>query len=290
MERKVHVVVVTGLSGSGKSTAIKAFEDIEYFCIDNLPVPLLPSFLELCERDMPDVGKIALGIDIRERAFLKDYDRIFRSLEDAGYRFEILFLEAATDILQRRYSQTRRVHPASSADSTLLNAIHQEREQLKALRGRATKILDTGHISVHQLKAMITRSYSLVRDRERMSIQVLSFGFKYGLPFEADLVMDVRFLPNPYFVEELRDRDGCSPEVCSWVLQWPVSREFLADYGSLLLRMIPYFIREGKRYLTIAVGCTGGKHRSVVFANEVAGNLQQHDYYVSTFHRDINLE
>ena len=290
MERKVHVVVVTGLSGSGKSTAIKAFEDIDYFCIDNLPVPLLPSFLELCERDMPDVGKIALGIDIRERTFLKDYDRIFGTLEEAGYAFEIVFLEASTDVLQRRYSQTRRLHPASSSESHLLNAIHQEREQLKALRGRATKIVDTGNTSVHQLKALITRSYALVSDRERLSIEVLSFGFKYGLPFEADLVMDVRCLPNPYFVEELKELDGSSPEVSSWVLQWPVAREFLSDYCALLLKMLPCFIQEGKRYLTIAIGCTGGKHRSVVFANEVARCLQQQDYFVNTFHRDINLE
>jgi RNase adapter protein RapZ len=290
MERKVHVVVVTGLSGSGKSTAIKAFEDIGYFCIDNLPVPLLPSFLTLCERDMPDVHKIALGIDIRERTFLKDYDRIFASLEDAGYRFEIIFLEAPTDVLQRRYSQTRRVHPVSSAESLLLSAIQQERLQLHALRNRAARIVDTGNTSVHQLKAMITRTYSLVSDSESLSIQVLSFGFKYGLPFEADLVMDVRFLPNPFFVDGLRDLDGCSPKVSSWVLQWPVAREFVSEYSALLLKMIPFFIQEGKRYLTVAIGCTGGKHRSVVFANQITDELRKHDYFVNNFHRDITLE
>jgi UPF0042 nucleotide-binding protein len=290
MERKVHVIVVTGLSGSGKSTAIKAFEDIEYFCIDNLPVPLLPSFLTLCERDMPDVHKIALGIDIRERTFLKDYDKIFRSLEDAGYRFDIIFLEAPTDVLQRRYSQTRRVHPVSSSDSLLLSAIHQERVQLQALRNRASRIVDTGNTTVHQLKAMITRTYSLVSDSERLTIQVLSFGFKYGLPLEADLVMDVRFLPNPYFVNGLRDLDGCSPEVSAWVLQWPVAREFVSEYSALLFKMIPCFVQEGKRYLTIAIGCTGGKHRSVVFANQIADELRKHDDFVNVFHRDINLE
>lgn len=290
MEKKVYVVVVTGLSGSGKSTAIKAFEDLNYFCIDNLPVPLLPHFLELCEKDMPDVRKIALGIDIRERAFLKDYDRIFRSLENSGYSFEIIFLEAALDILQRRYSQTRRIHPVASSQSLLLGAIEQERVELQALRNRASRIVDTGNLSVHQLKAMITRSYSLISETERMSIQVLSFGFKYGLPFESDLVMDVRFLPNPYFIEELKNQDGCSPNVRSWVLQWPTAQQFISDYTTLLLKLLPCYMEEGKRYLTIAIGCTGGKHRSVVFSNEIADRLQQQSYFVSVFHRDIHLE
>ncbi|MGV8073375.1 MAG: RNase adapter RapZ [Syntrophobacteraceae bacterium] len=290
MDRKVHVVIVTGLSGSGKSTAIKAFEDIDYFCIDNLPVPLLPIFLSLCRKDMPDVSKIALGIDIRERSFLKDYDRIFTTLESDGYRLEIIFLETPTDILQRRYSQTRRLHPMTSSETVLLDAIQQEREELRALRNRATRIIDTGSLSVHQLKSMITRSYSAISDKEMLILQVLSFGFKYGLPFEADLVMDVRFLPNPYFIEELRSLDGCSPEVSSWVLQWKVAADFISDYSALLLKLLPNYIQEGKRYLTIAVGCTGGKHRSVVFADKIADTLRVHNYLVDVFHRDIHLE
>jgi UPF0042 nucleotide-binding protein len=290
MKKRVHLVVVTGLSGSGKSTAIKAFEDIHYFCIDNLPVPLLPNFLELCEKDMPDIQKIALGIDIRGRAFLKDYDTIFERLEENGYRFEIIFLEAATEILQRRYSQTRRLHPISSSESLLLGAIQDEREQLNALRSRATRIIDTGALSVHQLKAMITRAYSGISEKERLSIQVLSFGFKHGLPFEADLVMDVRFLPNPYFVEELRNQDGSCPAVSSWVLQWPAAQEFIKEYCELLLKLLPRYMEEGKRYLTIAIGCTGGKHRSVVFANQIAELLSRNNYFASVFHRDIHLE
>jgi RNase adapter protein RapZ len=289
-QRDVHVVVVTGLSGSGKSTAIKAFEDLHYFCIDNLPVPLLPQFLALCERDMADISRIALGIDIRERKFLDDYDRIFGSLEDSGYRFEIIFLETATEVLQRRYSQTRRLHPAASSEALLLDAIRHEREQLQALRSRATRIVDTGTLSVHQLKAMITRTYSLVSENELLNIQTLSFGFKYGLPLEADLVMDVRFLPNPYFVEQLRSLDGCSPEIESWVLQSHVAREFINAYTHLLLPLIPWYIQEGKRYLTIAFGCTGGKHRSVVLANQIGEKLRNNNYFVSVFHRDIHLE
>lgn len=289
-QRDVHVVVVTGLSGSGKSTAIKAFEDLHYFCIDNLPVPLLSEFLALCERDMPDISRIALGIDIRERKFLDDYDRIFGALEEAGYRFEIIFLEAATEVLQRRYSQTRRLHPAAASEALLLDAIRHEREQLQALRNRATRIVDTGTLSVHQLKALITRTYSGVSDKERLNIQALSFGFKYGLPLEADLVMDVRFLPNPYFVEELRHLDGCSPQIASWVLEVPVAREFIEDFTRLMLRLIPWYIQEGKRYLTVAIGCTGGKHRSVVLAKQIGDRLRSNHYSVSVFHRDIHLE
>lgn len=290
MERSVHIVVVSGLSGSGKSTAIKAFEDIGYFCIDNLPVPLLPHLLLLCEKDMPDIRKIALGIDIRERTFLKDYDTIFKSLEDHGYRFEILFLDAPMDVLQRRYSQTRRIHPIASSEALLLQAIRDENEELKALRARATRIIDTGAYSVHQLKALITRTYSGISESERLSIQVLSFGFKHGLPFEADLVMDVRFLPNPYFVEELKPRNGTDPEVSRWVLGWPAAREFLLDFSGLMLKILPSYIEEGKRYLTIAIGCTGGKHRSVVFASRLAGILEESSYFVNVFHRDIHLE
>ncbi len=286
----MHLVVVTGMSGSGKSTAINAFEDIGYFCIDNLPVPLLPYFLDLCAKDMHDLERIALGIDIRERRFLSDYDGIFRSLEEAGYRFEIIFLEAPTEILQRRYSQTRRLHPLASPETNLLDAIHNERLQLQALRDRASRIVDTGSLSVHQLKSMLTRSYSLVSDSGLLTIQALSFGFKYGLPFEADLVMDVRFLPNPHFVEELKALTGCSSEVRQWVLQWPVAQEFVADYSALLFKLLPRYIEEGKRYLTIAVGCTGGKHRSVVMAEQLAANLRDHGFDCIVFHRDLNLE
>ncbi len=289
---KPHVVVVTGLSGSGKSTAIKAFEDLDFFCIDNLPVPLLPDFLSLVEKDMPDIQKIALGIDIRERKFLKDYDSIFKALEKKGYRFEIIFLEAATEVLQKRFSQTRRVHPAGAAtgEALLLDAIHNEREQLKALRGRATRVVDTGALSVHQLKALITRSYSMLVEKEMLSILVLSFGFKHGLPFEADMVMDVRFLPNPYFIDELKELDGCNSKVSSWVLQRESTQEFIREFSALLLKLLPRYVAEGKRYLTLALGCTGGKHRSVSIGNEIADRLAEQGYFVNVFHRDIHNE
>jgi UPF0042 nucleotide-binding protein len=284
------LVVVTGLSGSGKSTAIKAFEDIGYFCIDNLPVPLLPEFLTLCEKELHDIRRIALGIDIRARRFFKDYDGIFRSLEGLGYHFEIIFLEAATDVLQRRFSQTRRLHPLASNQASLLDAIQNERQQLQALRERATRILDTGSLTVHQLKELLIRSYSLTSDREMLNVQVLSFGFKYGLPFEADLVMDVRFLPNPYFVESLKTLDGSTDAVRDWVLQWPLAQEFIDDYHALLRKLLPRYVEEGKRYLTIAVGCTGGKHRSVVIAERIAEKISGNGYHCVVMHRDLQLE
>ncbi len=289
-EGKPHVVVVTGLSGSGKSTAINAFEDLGYFCIDNLPVPLLPAFLSLVEKDMPDIQKIALGIDIRERKFLKDYDLIFKDLESQGYRQEIIFLEASTEILQRRYSQTRRTHPIGTVDMPLVDAIQHERNQLQALRSRATRIIDTGALSVHQLKAFVTQFYALLDAKEMLSILVLSFGFKYGIPFEADVVMDVRFLPNPYFIEELKELDGCTKEVSSWVLHREGTQEFIDDFSKLFFKLLPKYMDEGKRYLTLALGCTGGKHRSVAIANEMADRMAEQGYFVNVFHRDIYNE
>jgi UPF0042 nucleotide-binding protein len=182
------------------------------------------------------------------------------------------------------------VHPVAAPESQLIEAIHNEREQLHALRSRASRIVDTGTLSVHQLKQLITRSYSHIRESEQLSIQVLSFGYKYGLPMESDLVIDVRFLPNPYFVDGLRALDGCSTPVRNWVLQWPAVQEFLSDYCALLLKLLPAYIQEGKRYLTLAVGCTGGKHRSVVIAEQIADRLAKEHYFLNVFHRDINLE
>ncbi len=288
--QKIQVVIVTGLSGSGKSTVIKAFEDLGFFCIDNLPVPLLPNFLNLCEKDMPDVRKIALGIDIRERVFLSSYDRIFKSMEQQGYRLEIIFLEASTDVLLKRYSQTRRIHPIADAQAALPQAIRYERRALKALRQRATRLIDSSSLTVHQLKDTILQSYSLLGSSDLMQIQVLSFGFKFGLPPEADLVADVRFLANPYFEDELRALNGTDAKVRAWILKWPAAREFIEDYCALLFKLIPQYIAERKRYLTVAIGCTGGKHRSVVIAEQLADKIKDRDYNIILTHRDIHLE
>ncbi len=286
----VKIVIITGLSGSGKSTVIKAFEDISYFCIDNLPLPLLTSLLELHRKEMQEVNKIALGVDIRERSFFKEYPEVFRYITKQGYDLEIIFLEASVETLHRRYSQTRRKHPLASKDINLLQAINLEREELRGLRKMATKVIDTTNKSVHQLKALITAYYSSVEPGSLLSIQLISFGFKYGVPFEADIMMDVRFLPNPYFVEELRGLTGIDKEIRDWVMKWPLSKEFIDDFLHLILKYLPRYIEEGKRYLNIAVGCTGGRHRSVVVIEEARKILEKHGYRVVTYHRDIDAD
>ncbi len=288
--RDVKIVIITGLSGSGKSTVIKAFEDISYFCIDNLPLPLLTNFLELHRREMQDVNKIALGVDIRERSFFKEYPQVFGYITKQGYDLEIIFLEASVETLHRRYSQTRRKHPLASKDINLLQAINLEREELRGLRKMATKVIDTTEKSVHQLKALITQYYSSVEPGTLLSIELISFGFKYGIPFEADIVMDVRFLPNPYFVEELRGLTGLDERIRNWVLKRPLTREFLDDFMRFILKYLPRYIEEGKRYLNIAVGCTGGRHRSVVVIEEIKNALEHQGYKVVTYHRDIDAD
>ncbi|MCX7822324.1 MAG: RNase adapter RapZ [Syntrophobacterales bacterium] len=295
MAGNLHIVVVTGLSGSGKSTAIDAFEDMGYFCIDNLPVPLLPPFLKLCKEEMTDITKVALGIDIRERSFLASYEKVFKEIEEKGYSLEIIFLEASSEVLQRRYSQTRRVHPLEverrfEGERFLLQAIHQEKELLTPLRERAHRIIDTSAFSVHMLKELIFRTYSFDPDQGRLAIQLLSFGYKYGIPIEAEIVMDLRFLPNPYFVESLKSLTGCNPEVSSWIMNHKETLSFLDLLSSLFNFLLPLYVKEGKRYLTIAFGCTGGKHRSVAVAEYFKKWFVNKGYPVKVFHRDIGHE
>lgn len=289
--KQQHVVIVTGLSGSGKSTAIKAFEDLGYFCIDNLPVPLLPSLLELCEKKMPEITRIALGIDIRERSFLEEYGAIFSDLEGKGYFLEIVFLEADRDVLRRRYSQTRRVHPLEYGEETegksLIDAIDLERKLLKPLRDRADRVIDTSDFTVHDLKSLIVRSYRIVSEKELLKVQVMSFGYKYGVPVEADVVMDVRFLPNPYFVDDLKDLTGRTALVKEWVMKHEDFKAFMSTVSDLFDFLLPRYIREGKRYLTIAFGCTGGRHRSVVVAEEFVRWLKTRGFPAIIFHRDV---
>jgi len=287
--RTLRIVVVTGLSGSGKSTAIKAFEDLGYFCVDNLPVLLLPDFLKLREESSEDLWRIALGMDIRERRFLESYSKIFNELRGRGANLEILFLEATDDVLQRRFSQTRRKHPLAGQES-VLEGIKAEREMLRDLKGMATRVVDTSSANVHDLKRMISRLYALSPDQNSFQVMVLSFGFKYGVPAEADIVMDVRFLPNPFFVEGLRDLDGRREEVIRFVLRDEQSQVFLDKFSTLLTDLLPRYREEGKSYLTIAIGCTGGKHRSVVMAERLAARLVEKGYRAHLSHRDVEAE
>ncbi|MGD8774733.1 MAG: RNase adapter RapZ [Syntrophobacterales bacterium] len=286
---RVRVVVVTGLSGSGKSTAIKAFEDLDFFCVDNLPVVLLPDFLKLREESSEDLWHIALGMDIRERRFLESYPEIFNELRQRGTNLEILFLEATDEALHRRFSQTRRKHPLVGT-GTVLDRIKDERDRLKDLKRMATRVIDTSNLNVHELKRMISRLYTIYPQVETLNVNVLSFGFKYGVPAEADIVMDVRFLPNPFFIKELRDLNGTQEPVIRFVMQQDHTQRFLEKFTDLVNYLLPRYQEEGKNYLTIAVGCTGGKHRSVVITEQLKEQLAGLGYPVTAGHRDVEVD
>jgi UPF0042 nucleotide-binding protein len=283
------IIIITGLSGSGKSTAMAAFEDARFYCVDNLPVDFLPKFLELPRQFSPDILGLAFVMDLREKGFLTKYPVIFESLRQQGYRFKILFLEADENILLQRYSQTRRHHPLSR-EKGLLEGIRTEKKQLKELRVAADIILNTSDYTVHQLKAAIFDVAQTIAARLPMGIMVLSFGYKYGVPLEADLVVDVRFLPNPYFVPELKDMDGETDDIKNYVLNDDTTQRFLKKYLDLLDYLLPLYEKEGKAYVTIAVGCTGGRHRSVVIARYIFDHIRTLDKKVEITHRDIGQE
>jgi UPF0042 nucleotide-binding protein len=287
--KTIKVIIITGLSGSGKTTAINALEDAGFFCIDNLPVVLLPKFLELRAETGSEVTKLALVMDLREREFLQRYRDIFGTLRKEGYLFQILFLEASTETLLRRYSQTRRKHPLSESKS-LLEGIEAEREELKGLREIADHIIDTSNYNVHELKEIISNHVLKAVPAKRMKVYILSFGYKYGLPHDADLVIDVRFLPNPYFVQELKSLDGTSPQVKKYMHRWRATHTFVEKYLDLLHYLIPLYEKEGKSSLTIAVGCTAGRHRSVSIADDIFQELKKTTGLIALTHRDIELD
>jgi RNase adapter protein RapZ len=284
MKRKI--VIVTGMSGSGKSTAAHTLEDVGFFCVDNLPVDLLPKLVELADTLGGEISRLALVIDLRQRKFFPRYSTIINSLELAGISLEVLFLDARDDVLVRRYSETRRQHPLAPSGN-LLDGIRREREQLGDIRERAGWIIDTSDMTVHQLRQEIKKTFESYRS-DYLKIVVMSFGFGKGVPVESDIVWDVRFLPNPYFVEELKPKDGRDPEVATWMLTHEVTRKFLEKLEDLLVFLLPLYIREGKQYLTISIGCTGGRHRSVLVAEHVARLLVRNDYSrVEVKHREL---
>lgn len=283
---RLHVVIVTGLSGSGKSTALRALEDIGFFCVDNMPVVLLPKFIAITIQSSPEIKRVAMVMDLREKSFVEKYERIFFRLREKGYRIEILFLEAAEDSLLRRFSETRRNHPLSEGAS-IAEGIQLEISKLAPLRKMADKILDTTSTNVHQLKDAVQRQFMTSETQKRMIVSVMSFGYRYGLPSDADLVLDVRFLPNPFYVERLKKETGHHPDVEAYVLNNPESKEFLKRTTELMDFLIPLYEKEGKARLSLAVGCTGGKHRSVVMANQLGLHFQMMKYVVHTSHRDI---
>lgn len=283
---KGNFVIITGLSGAGKSTALKNFEDLGYFCVDNLPTTLIPKFAEICLQLKYKIKKVALGIDIREGDFLDD---LFSSLEELGkmgFSHQILFLEASNSVLVRRYSETRRKHPLDKEGRSILEVIIKERKRLMGIKERADKIIDTTTLTPQEFKQVVFSSFREVPELDTMNVSLVAFGYKYGIPVDADLVIDTRFLPNPHYIEKLRPLTGNNPEVSRFVLKFSVTQKFLRKYSGLLKFLIPYYIREGKSYLTIAVGCTGGRHRSVIVVNELNKFLGK-KYPVKTQYRDI---
>lgn len=283
----LNIIIITGLSGSGKSTAMSALEDAGYYCVDNMPVLLFPKFLELPLKSSPDIAGLGFAMDVREKEFVNTYPSVFEDLQNKGYAFHIIFLEADDKVLVRRFSQTRRQHPLYGEQ--LIDSIQKEKALLSDLRKRADKIIDTSQYDVQTLKSVI-KNLAEKSTKGTMQITVMSFGFKYGIPTEADLVMDVRFLKNPYFVPELKPFSGLNPDVRRFVLESEETPAFLERFISFIDFLIPLYKREGKSYLTIAIGCTGGRHRSVVTACTLYEHLSQTEPRISLKHRDIGLE
>jgi UPF0042 nucleotide-binding protein len=281
-----YFYIITGLSGAGKTYTIRALEDLGFFCVDNLPPVLLPRFAELCLQGADIIDRVAIVIDIRGGRFFNDLFQALDDLKEQGCPYKILFLEATTEVLIRRFKETRRRHPFSGR-GPLLEEIRRERKRMEELRGIANKIIDTSELTPNELKTQISDLYGPDNDKVKLHITVMSFGYKYGIPLDADLVVDVRFLPNPFYVPELRPLTGCDRQVDEYVRKFPATEEFLQKYNDVLTFLLPNYVREGKTHLVIAIGCTGGQHRSVVLANCLGERLSSQEYRIMIRHRDI---
>ncbi|SKB56964.1 UPF0042 nucleotide-binding protein [Lachnospiraceae bacterium] len=281
-------VVVTGMSGAGKSTSLKMLEDLGYFCVDNLPVPLIGKFAELAYEPGSELEKVAIGIDVRTG--LKKVDAALESLKEQGYEFEILYLDADDDVLVKRFKETRRSHPLV-ANGRVEDGIDKERNLLKYLKKNASYIIDTSHMLTRELKSEVNDIFAKNKGYGNLFITVLSFGYKYGIPNDADLVFDVRFLPNPYYIDELKPKSGNDKEVQDYVMSFKEAGQFLDKLEDMLMFLIPNYVIEGKNQLVIAIGCTGGKHRSVTLANRIYSRLEANGKYgVKIEHRDIEKD
>lgn len=289
MDERLAFVFITGLSGAGKSYAIKSFEDMDYFCVDNLPTTLIPTFADLIARSGQTIRRVALGVDVREGEYLSHLLDAIRELKARGHAVEVLFLEAGEEALVRRYHETRRRHPLA-VEGNVLEGIRAERKAMSHLREIADRIVDTSALTVHQLKDLLVELYVTPKARLGLATSLVSFGFKHGVPFDADLVFDVRFLPNPHFVPGLRPLDGRDARVREFVLGPAECRELLDHLTGFLAFLLPRYEREGKAYLTVAVGCTGGRHRSVTLVEELKRLLDGLGYAPAVVHRDLDRE
>lgn len=283
----MKLIIVTGMSGAGKSTALKMLEDLGYFCIDNMPIPLLTKMTELFGLPNTEVEKVALGLDIRSGQSFSELNDVLHQLQQKNIDYEILFLDASDLVLIKRYKETRRSHPLVK-DGRIDEGIRKERRKLRFLKEKADYIIDSSQMLTRELKAELLKIFVENKDFKNIYITVLSFGFKYGIPSDADLVFDVRFLPNPYYIEELRPKNGNDKEIRNYVMDNEKSQEFLRKLTDMVRFLIPNYIAEGKNQLVIAIGCTGGKHRSVTLANALYQELNKEEHYgLKIVHRDI---
>ncbi len=282
----MRFVIVTGMSGGGKSTALKMLEDAGFYCVDNLPVSLIEKFVELIATPDSEITKVALGLDVRAGHSFSETTSILQKQKEKGYEFEILFMDASDSALVKRYKETRRVHPLA-AEGRVEDGIHEEREMLDGIRKQADYVIDTSNLLTRELKEELDRIFVKNEEYNSLMITLLSFGFKYGIPTDADLVFDVRFLPNPYYIDELKPKTGNDKEVRDYVMQYPESEVFLDKLSDMLHFLIPNYIKEGKYQLVVAIGCTGGQHRSVTLANELYERMKnQGSYGIRLIHRE----
>ncbi len=278
---------MTGMSGSGKRTAMKMLEDVGFYCVDNLPVPLIEKFVELVATPNGEISKVALGLDVRADQPFGDAQRVLDKLREDGYPFEILFLEAGDGVLLKRYKETRRMHPLS-LEGRVIEGVHKERSILEGIRKKADYVIDTSNLLTRELKEEIDHIFVRNEEYSSLMVTILSFGFKNGIPADADLVFDVRFLPNPFYIDELKHKTGNDQEVQDYVMSFPEAPMFLGQLTDMLDFLIPNYIKEGKHQLVIGIGCTGGKHRSVTLANGLYAKMKDHkNYGVKLYHRDI---
>ena len=282
----MRFVVVTGMSGGGKSITLKMLEDMGFYCVDNLPVPLIEKFLELIVTPGSEITKVALGLDVRADQSFSDVQKVLEKLKAEGYVFEVLFMDASDAVLIKRYKETRRVHPLSP-EGRIEDGVERERKILEDIKKKANYVIDTSNLLTRELKEELDRIFVLNEEYNSLMVTILSFGFKNGIPADADLVFDVRFLPNPFYIDELKHKTGNDKAVQDYVMSFPEASDFMEKLADMLKFLIPNYIKEGKYQLVVGIGCTGGRHRSVTLANELYARMKdQGNYGLKLYHRD----